>query len=77
MKWLRLISIKRVLIFGVIAAIGCKVTELATHIDPNVASYIWVLPIRLQTTSQLKLLQVKKGLNYSCLTVSDGCNRND
>ena len=43
MKWLRLINIKRVLIFAVIAAIGCKVTELATHIDPNVASYIWVI----------------------------------
>lgn len=43
MKRLRLITVKRILIFAVIGAIGCIVTELVTKIDPNVASYIWVI----------------------------------
>ena len=42
MKRLRLITVKRILIFAVIGAIGCIVTELVTKIDPNVASYIFV-----------------------------------
>ncbi len=66
MKWLRLISIKRVLIFGVIAAIGCKVTELATHIYPNVASYIWVLGLfityKVADDISIKVTAGKKGV---------------
>ena len=66
MKWLRLISIKRVLIFGVIAAIGCKVTELATHKDPNVASYIWVIGLfityKVADDISIKVTAGKKGV---------------
>lgn len=66
MKWLRLINIKRVLIFAVIAAIGCKVTELATHVDPNVASYIWVIGLfityKVADDISIKVTAGKKGV---------------